>query len=398
MTIELKVAHSDIEVDHALWVRHEVFVIEDGKFGGKPLPGERVLDRFDAFPGVHNIVAYEGDEAIATIRLVRETALGLPAQEYYDFEGYRAAAREELRAAEGGAVREPVLGSAGMLAVRKPWRARRDVVRAMFKVAAGVSLRSGVSHIVLAVNHETVGMYRRLGFRALSDKIWVEEIGNFVVPLATSVHTFYGWAFGDLPKSPLDTFKDDFERVFLRAEEVLFTEGDAGDKAYIVNDGIMRISRTSPYGESLNLANLSRGDLFGELALIDEGMRSATAVAATDVELISLDREAFMEGIHKDPRQIHALLAVFAQRLRQMDDFAMVLAYSSEEKQLQFAVHLARSQAKPDRKHHHRIYRGSAEDIASMAAVSAERALAFLDGLETRGEVQCSARQIRFLR
>lgn len=398
MSIELKVAHSEREVDDALWVRHEVFVIEDGKFGGKPLPGERVVDRFDAFPGVHNIVAYENDEAIATIRLVKETTLGLPADEYYDFEAYRAEARAELQEL-GGERLEPVLGSAGMLAVRKPWRARRDVVRAMFKVAAGVSLREGATHIVLVVNHETAAMYRRLGFRTLSERFWVEEIGNYVIPLATSVESFYSWAFGDLPKTPLDTFKDEFERVFLRAEEVLFSEGDPGDKAYIVNDGIVRISRTSPYGEILNLANLTRGDLFGELALIDEGRRSATAVAVTDVELISLDREAFMEGVHQDPRQIHALLSLFAQRLRQMDDFAMVLAYSPEEQRLQFAVHLARSQAHPDRKRPHlRIYRGTADDIASMAAVATPRATEFLEGLQARGDIQCTARQIRFLR
>ena len=93
MAIRITVASSQQEIDDALWVRHEVFVVEDGKFGGKPLPDARIIDRFDAFPHVWNIIAYDGAEPIATIRLTRENQLGLPAEKYYDFGEYRKSAR-----------------------------------------------------------------------------------------------------------------------------------------------------------------------------------------------------------------------------------------------------------------------------------------------------------------
>ncbi len=80
MAIRIKIAKTQREVDDALWVRHEVFVVEDGKFGGKPLPDARIIDRFDAFPHVWNIIAYDGDEAIATIRVTRENQLCIPAE------------------------------------------------------------------------------------------------------------------------------------------------------------------------------------------------------------------------------------------------------------------------------------------------------------------------------
>ena len=78
MAIRLKVAKTPEEIDDALWVRHEVFIVEDGKFGGKPAPDARMMDRFDALPDVYNIIAYDGDEPIATIRLTKENEIGLP--------------------------------------------------------------------------------------------------------------------------------------------------------------------------------------------------------------------------------------------------------------------------------------------------------------------------------
>ena len=44
MAIRLKVAKTPEEIDDALWVRHEVFIVEDGKFGGKPMAGKRMMD------------------------------------------------------------------------------------------------------------------------------------------------------------------------------------------------------------------------------------------------------------------------------------------------------------------------------------------------------------------
>ncbi len=396
MPIDLKIAKTETEVDHALWVRHEVFVIEDGKFGGKPLPDERVVDRFDAFPNVNNIVVYEGDEPIATLRLLKETALGLPAFEYFDFSAYREQARAEM-SARAGKPMEPVLGTAGMLAVRKPWRARRDVVRAMFKVGAGVSLHVGATHIVLAVNHETVGMYHRLGFEALSEPIWIEAIGNYIVPLAARVETFYAWAFGDLPKTPLNAFKDTFGRSFLRAGEVLFREGEEGDRAYIIDSGNIRISRLTPYDEELTLAQLGRGDLLGELALLTDSPRSATATAETHAELITLERQDFLRDLFAEPERLRELLEVFAERIRRMDDFAMVLAFSPPERRMEFALQAIKARARPDPKQPGTlVYKGDPLLLATTAAVDAEEAARFLDEHKARGELDYSAKRIRF--
>lgn len=229
MAIRLKIARTEQEIDDALWVRHEVFVNEDGKFGGKRLPDDRIVDPFDAFPSVENIVAYKDRHPIATMRLAMETPLGLPADRLSDFTPYRKKVRAEYRSGrQRGA--GPVFASAGMLAVRGPWRSRRDVIRAMLKIAGGVFRSWGATHILAAVKNETVGMYGRLGFKRLaeSERRWVEEVGDYVTPLAAAAEDCYRRAFDDIPKTPLSLFQESFGRLFLRAGETLFHEGDPG--------------------------------------------------------------------------------------------------------------------------------------------------------------------------
>jgi hypothetical protein len=154
MPIRIKLARSPKEIDDALWLRHEVFVIEDGKFGGKPVPGHRLVDHFDAFPSVYHVVAYEHSEPVATMRLVKDSDAGLPVDELYDFTEYRKQAVGDLPGLGGDWAKRdtPVFGSAGMLAIRGPWRRRRDVIRAMFRMAATVCQGYGASHVVVVVN------------------------------------------------------------------------------------------------------------------------------------------------------------------------------------------------------------------------------------------------------
>ena len=64
--------------------------------------------------------------------------------------------------------------------------------------------------------------------------------------------------------------------------DVLFHEGDEGDRLYVVTEGKIKLGRTSADGRENLLAILGPGQMFGELSLFDPGPRSATATAVTD--------------------------------------------------------------------------------------------------------------------
>jgi CRP-like cAMP-binding protein len=91
----------------------------------------------------------------------------------------------------------------------------------------------------------------------------------------------------------------------------IFAEGEPGDAVYLVIRGRVAVERASA-----RLAELGIGECIGELALLDEGPRSATVVAVGDTELLRLDRDDFLDTLFLYPAVGRAVLAVLARRLR----------------------------------------------------------------------------------
>src|SRR5262245_51171895 len=68
----------------------------------------------------------------------------------------------------------------------------------------------------------------------------------------------------------------------------VFHEGDAGDACYIVRSGACRVTREHRDGRAITLATLGPGAIFGELAMFDGGIRSASVDVTEDTELLAL--------------------------------------------------------------------------------------------------------------
>jgi len=398
MSVKLKVAHSARELNDVFWLRHEVYVIEDGKFGGKPLPGEGIADRFDALPRVANIIAYDGDEPVGTLRLNLDTGGSLPSEDIYDFSAYRQQTLEKISA------ERCVIGSASMLAIRRHWRGRRDVIKAMFKMATGVGHSWGATHCIATVNRDTVSIYERLGFKALAEPLWVDAIGNHVVPMGGDFESAYQWAFGELLSAKLerfwlDAFSAHFERMLLSPGERLFTEGDSAEHAYIIDEGWIQVLRKDPEGNELTLATLSHGALFGELALIDDRPRSATVVAGTHVEVIQLRRQDFIASITSNPEQVERLLKVFADRIRHTDQLAMVMAYAPQTGRVRYALDQLRGSAVPDvRNQDELVAKVGPEALARASGVNEHEVRCVLELEKQAGRLDYGGNQIRFFK
>ncbi|MGH7361708.1 MAG: cyclic nucleotide-binding domain-containing protein [Candidatus Methylomirabilales bacterium] len=113
-----------------------------------------------------------------------------------------------------------------------------------------------------------------------------------------------------------------------RKGSVIFREGDAGDALYAVLDGTVRISKLTPKGGEEAMAFLEEGGHFGEMALLDEGPRSATAIAHTKCRLLVIRKSAFLDLL-KDEALASQLLLVFCRtlshRLRETTDRIITL-------------------------------------------------------------------------
>ncbi|MGH3496098.1 MAG: Crp/Fnr family transcriptional regulator [Nocardioidaceae bacterium] len=114
----------------------------------------------------------------------------------------------------------------------------------------------------------------------------------------------------------------------IRRGEVLFREGDSGDRCYIVSDGKIKLGRSSADGRENLLAILGPGQMFGELSLFDPGPRSATATAVTDCALMSLSHEELNKWLNSRPDVARGLLYQLAGRLRRTNDVVADLVFS----------------------------------------------------------------------
>jgi len=106
----------------------------------------------------------------------------------------------------------------------------------------------------------------------------------------------------------------------LDAGETLFKTGEPGESLYIVRDGEVELFIRDTAGQKILLAIAGNGEVFGELALLDRGPRTATAMALTDTELLELDREDLLLLFHKSPTAALRLLAAMSQMTRKADE------------------------------------------------------------------------------
>ncbi len=109
---------------------------------------------------------------------------------------------------------------------------------------------------------------------------------------------------------------------------VIFSEGELGDRLYIISSGKVKIGRRSPDGRENLLAVFGPSDMFGELSIFDPGPRTSSAATVTDVRAYSMDRPALREWITKHPEIAEQLLRVIARRLRRTNNMLADLIFT----------------------------------------------------------------------
>jgi CRP-like cAMP-binding protein len=130
--------------------------------------------------------------------------------------------------------------------------------------------------------------------------------------------------FAELSKRDLSVlFNIIHNRSYIKAEYI-FHQGDPGIGMYIIREGEVRIERKLTSGESIPLAKFKSGDFFGELALVDDEKRSASAIADTDSKVAVIFKPDLDEFISRFPKKgiqiLQGISHVTAVRLRQVNE------------------------------------------------------------------------------
>ncbi|MCA1592928.1 MAG: DUF1003 domain-containing protein [Acidobacteria bacterium] len=108
--------------------------------------------------------------------------------------------------------------------------------------------------------------------------------------------------------------------VKLNEGETLFRTGDLGESLFLIRAGEVELFVKDTAGQKIVLTVSKAGDFFGEIALLDSGPRSATALALTECELIELDRGDLLLLFQRKPDAALSMLAAMGRMTRQADE------------------------------------------------------------------------------
>lgn len=109
-------------------------------------------------------------------------------------------------------------------------------------------------------------------------------------------------------------------RARIERGDVLFEEGEPGDRLYVITSGKVKLGRRSPDGRENLLAVLGPGEMFGELSLFDPGARTTTATAVAGTDLVGLGHAELTEFVSTRPEVAVKLLGSIARRLRRTNE------------------------------------------------------------------------------
>jgi CRP-like cAMP-binding protein len=171
----------------------------------------------------------------------------------------------------------------------------------------------------------------------------------------------------------------------VKKNTVLFRKGDTGSSLYAVLGGLVRISVPSERGQDAIFNLIPPGDLFGEIALLDGGARTADAVVIENSELMVIERRDFIPLVREYPDVAMKLIEVVCTRLRRTSEQVEDIVFLGLPERLAKALlrlH-TRSTANPDN-----IIRITQRDLSQMVGASRESANKLLRDWQRRGSLK----------
>lgn len=195
--------------------------------------------------------------------------------------------------------------------------------------------------------------------------------------------------FSVLHPADLATLASRFHAVRYGRGEVVFREGEPAERLLLIDEGKVKLSISHPSGQELLIGVLGRGQIFGELEVIDRGPRAMDARAMEDSRVYALASDDFWTMLENRPALARRLLELMARRLRRADQTSQDLVFFDATTRLaRRLLELAEEHGEPLEDQAVRILvRVTQEEMAQMIGVTRESANRLIASFAGRGWV-----------
>jgi CRP-like cAMP-binding protein len=201
--------------------------------------------------------------------------------------------------------------------------------------------------------------------------------------------------FSELPAVDCEALAQLAARRRYPKDTVVFFENDEGDSFFMIVSGRIKVTILGDDGREVILSVLGPGDFFGEMALLDDEPRSATAIAIEECELLSLQRSDFESVIANKPSISLALVRVLTARLRkanhQISTLALLDVYGRVARVL---LDMARDEGRRLKDGQIAFRRATHQEIANRIGTTRETVTRMMKDLERQSLLHVEGREI----
>ncbi|CAN5476642.1 Crp/Fnr family transcriptional regulator [soil metagenome] len=201
--------------------------------------------------------------------------------------------------------------------------------------------------------------------------------------------------FKDAPPRALDLATEAAQLRRYDTNTIVFQEGETGEALYILESGVVKLSKVDLDGHEKTLAILRPPEFFGEMALLTQLSHSATALSLNKVSAYILFKDDFFKLMNSYATFSLSLTATLATRLKGMYDEAQILSYKDAQGRVAYVLL---------RLYHNgfieftdaslALIRLTHQDIASLAGTSRETVTRALKSLEGEGVISTRPKEV----
>jgi CRP/FNR family cyclic AMP-dependent transcriptional regulator len=194
-----------------------------------------------------------------------------------------------------------------------------------------------------------------------------------------------------LKKNELNALILDGSRRLYKKNEIIINEGESSDSAYLIHSGKVKIFLSDEQGREIVLREMSAGEYFGEMSLLDKRERSATVMATEPADLTTITQDNFRKCMRSNPEILERIILGLVTNLREANKKISSLVFTgASARVLNMLLALAKQQdgslvvdKKPTQQH-----------IANVVGVSREMVSRILKVLVDEKQISLSGKQI----